>query len=114
MQASFRTTLADSHVAAITVAILLFCSLAGFSGALFYLVNHLVLFVRLVLTDRSFDVSRELAAVDPEMVPRMLSALAGAFAVIFSAWLLSHWAYGVNPLRSLASHRGRLSRRSHA
>lgn len=113
MQTSLRRALADSHIAALAVAILLFFSLEGLSDALFYLVNHLVLFVRLAATYRSFDVMRPLAERDPEMLPRTLSSLIGTFAVIFSAWLLSRWIYRANPLRCLASYRDRVSRRMH-
>jgi hypothetical protein len=48
------------------------------------------------------------------MLSTMLSCLIGALAAIFFAWLVSHWIYGVGPLRILALYRDRIARKSHA
>ena len=113
VQNSIRGALADSHVAAITIAVLFFAAVERVFGALIYLTNHLVLYLQLANTYRSFHIAGLLGERDPEMYPRILSCIIGASAAILSAWLLSRWIYGVNPLRSLASYREKLLRRAH-
>jgi hypothetical protein len=115
MQASLRKTLIDSHVAAAAIAILLLSSLRT---ALFFLPT-LSYWVAPALTaawkTRDFSQSHlSLNYATSVILPASLVSLFGALACVLAAWLLSRWVYGVGPLRSLGSYRGKLSRRTHA
>jgi hypothetical protein len=114
MLASLRKTLVDSHVAAITIAWMLFFSLDGISCAAERVVHRLILVIQIYESHQVFDVLGVAEDQDPMMLSVTLSCLIGASAVIFCAWLLSHWAYRVGPLRSLAPYRDRITRNFHA
>lgn len=114
MPSSLRKVLVDSHVAAIMIAILLFLSLEGFYITAFQVLNRLVLFIQLAANHQTSNILQKLEMRDPGMLPATISSLVGALAIVFSAWLLSRWVYGVGPLRSLATYRDKLSRKSHA
>lgn len=102
MFASLRKMLAASHVAAATIAILLFLSLEGFYVAAFQAVRRVVFF-QLPTNYQSPNYRGQFELTDPWMWTVAIEGIVSAFAIIFSAWLLSRWIYGVNPLRSLAS-----------
>lgn len=114
MFSSVRKTLVDSHVAAATIAILLFLSLEGFYVAAFQIVRFLVNFFELAANHQSSNNLGQFEFADPWMWTVAMEGIVSVLAIVVSAWLLSHWVYGVNPLRSLASYRHRLSRKSHA
>jgi hypothetical protein len=114
MFASLRKTLVESHVAAVTVAVLLLASLKGIYYAADHLVGALILFIQLYVNNRLYDFSFELSHQDSDMLAVTLSLLVGALAAILCAWMVSRWAYGVGPLRSLAPYRDKITRKSHA
>lgn len=106
MPTSLRKALIDSHVAAATIAILLFLSLGGF-----YVVVDQLLSWAMVLT-RSEHPNPALSL--QVIAGNVFSGLSGALGVLACAWLLSYWVFGAGPPRSLASYRDRISRRLHA
>ena len=114
MLASLRKVLIDSHVAAVTVAILLFFSLKGFYCAAFRIVNRLVLYVQIISSHQYLNILRELRSRDPDMLSVTLQCFSGGMGLVFAAWLLSRWLYGVDPMRCLASYQNKFSRKTHA
>lgn len=114
MPASLRKTLIDSHVAAVTVAVLLFASLEGFFCAASRIVYRVVLFIQLIANHPVSTALRELKFRDPGMLAVTLSCFCAGAALVLAAWFVSRWVYGVGPIRSLGSYRNKLSRKSHA
>jgi hypothetical protein len=114
MLASLRKTLVESHVAAVTVTLLLMASIQGFCCAAQYLVHVPILFAELAAHHRLGDFVSQLEKQDSYLLFGALSCLAGAAVVILCAWLVSRWAYGVGPLRSLAPYREKITRKFHA
>jgi len=98
--------LADSHVSAVAIAVLLFRSLDSafwalwhpFSVAPFYFPN----------------VPKTLHLTDPFALFLTFSYLFNSFVYLTAARLLSRWVYGMGPLGSLSKYRARLARRNHA
>ena len=92
---SLRETLAESRIATVTIAVLLFWAFASFIQGLSFL-----------LTLRTYStmpyVSPRLANAD-----ELLSALFGLIVVavdVGAAWVVSQWVYGVGPIRSLSRY----------
>ena len=117
MQNSLRKVLIDSHVAAITIAILLalslstaFVALWGFvDGVLYILAVEAYSFAHLNLAYAThFMLYEEL-----NNLPVTLAILFSALVCMLTAWLLSRWTFGVGPLRTLGSYRDKLSRKTH-
>jgi hypothetical protein len=112
-----RNTLAESHISAITVAVLLLWSLSSLGSAF------------LVLGRPSFRIAEYLAtAVAIRDIPfggpftfgDRATLLVGAqylFNAVVrfaAAWMLARWVYGEGPLRSLGRYGTRISSRSDA
>jgi hypothetical protein len=114
MPASLRKTLVESHVAAVTVAVLLFASLEGIYIAAGHLLSFLLLFIQIYQSHQVFDVFGVTEDRDPMMLSVTLSCLIGAAAALLCAWLVSRWTYGVGPLRCLGSYRDKITRKFHA
>lgn len=114
MLASLRKTLVDAHVAAVTVAALLSVSIGAFYDAADHVLRAVVLFIQLDASHRLYDYSYQLAQQDSYMLPVTLCFLASALVTLLCAWLVSRWAYGVGPLRSLAPFHEKLTRKFHA
>jgi hypothetical protein len=109
---TLRTTLADSHVAAIAIAVLLFGSLESACWALWVPLPAAVSFLLDVATIRNVPYSA--TAFDRVSVLVATSWLFYSLAYFAAAELLSRWVYGMGPLRSLSRYRTRLVRRNHA
>jgi hypothetical protein len=112
MKSRLRQVLADSHVAAIAVAVLLFAALNGICRGLW---DPLYRFGGFVVTgiaiwDIPYIPSIPTAA-DRLMLLTVAHYLYSAFACILGALLLSRWVYGMGPLRSLNACRNELIRR---
>jgi len=107
MRPSLRTVLADSHIAAVAVAVLLVWSLdQGFralAGPFFRVTDFIVNAVAILgipYFSWTFDERVGLGI-----------ALAYVFSAIVNlagAWLLSRWVYGTGPLQALSKYRSRL------
>jgi len=109
---SLRQVLADSHISAVAIAVLLLWSLdAGFRalwGPLFRAVGLLFTGVAIMgIPYFSFGIADRLNLITT------FSYVFGGITRLAAAWLLSRWVYGVGPLRSLGAYRSRLARRNH-
>lgn len=119
MPASLRKVLIDSHVAAVTIAMLIFFSAVEAVFALWepvsQVVSYLITAVAYLITAvairdiPSFPVTR--SYVTSSMLPITFTILLLALANLAAAWLLSRWVYGVGPLRSLGNLRNKLLRK---
>ncbi len=105
MKRPLRQVLADSHIAAVAIAVLLLGSLDGAFDALWEFVSRAVGFLGTAVA--IFDIPY----FSPTLTLADRSLLAIAFAYSYSAvmsfsaaWLLSRWVYGVGPVRSLTRY----------
>jgi hypothetical protein len=107
---SLRRVLAESHIAAVAIAMLLLWALGCVCELLWFPVSGSVgnLITALQFSDFSVLIQRPGAYFQPVL---LLSSLAISYFV--GAWALSRWVYGVGPLQALSAHRSRLVRRNH-
>jgi hypothetical protein len=115
VKSPLRKVLADSHVAAVIIALLLLWALNfGFTALLEPLVRLAdFLFTAIAISDVPY-VSRHLTAEQESMLINTAAYSVSTIAVVVAAYFFSHWVYGVGPLRSLSAYRTRLVRRKHA
>ena len=114
MKGRLRQVLADSHVAAITIAALLMWALDATFRALWDPVYVLGAFVAtgIAIWDIPYISPR------PTVADRLMLITTGYFvycAIVcfLGAWFLSRWIYGMGPLRSLMTYRSKLIGRKH-
>ena len=113
MKRSLREVLAESHVAAVTIAVFLFWSADSVVQALWTPVSKVAvyLFTAVAIFDIPYF-SYPLNGGDrSSLILATLYLLFAAFNFA-AAWILSRWAYGVGPLRSLGQYRTKLPRRN--
>jgi hypothetical protein len=105
MKSSIREALADSHIAAIAIAILLLWSLSYAFQVLWLPLSPLIIFLAtaVAIVDVPFF-SRGLDAGDRLTLITMLLYLYTALAGLGAACMLSRWVYGEWPLRCLITH----------
>jgi hypothetical protein len=115
MKPSLREILADSRIALVAVAVLLLWSFDSVLDALwdpiFSAISFLITAVALLglpYIPPQFSFSQRSMLISTSFY--LLEVLI-CFA---AAWILSHWVYGMSPLRSLKSYGERLARRNHA
>jgi hypothetical protein len=115
MKRSLSQVLADSHIAAVTIAVLLLWSLDGTFRALWIPVSRAVgfLFTAVAIFDIPYF-SPTLTFADRLMLISTFYFLYSAIVSLLAAWLLSRWVYGVGPIRSLVVCRSKLAGREHA
>jgi hypothetical protein len=111
---SLRKILADSHISAVAIVVLLVWSLDWAFWALWVPLGRTTsfLFTAVAILDIPYF-PRTLTFADRTMLITTISYLLSAFMNLSAAWLLSHWVYGVGPFRSLSEYRPRLVRRNH-
>jgi len=102
---SLRKILADSHVSAIAIAVLLFRSLDYAFWALWHPFSFALLYIP--------DLPDTLHITDRSTLFITFSYLFNSFVCLAAAQLLSRWVYGMGPLRSLSKYRSGLARRNH-
>jgi hypothetical protein len=111
---SLRKILADSHVSAVAIAVLLFWSLdsafRALLGPLFRAVSFL--FTAVAILDIPYF-SRTLTFIDRVTLFITFSYLFNSLVCLTAAGLLSRWVYGLGPLRSLTKYRTKLVRSNH-
>jgi hypothetical protein len=115
MKRRLRQVLADSHIAAATIVVLLVWSLDSAFRALWIPVSRAVGFLATAVA--IFDIpyfSPALTPADRWMLISSLYFLYSAIVSLLAAWLLSRWVYGVGPIRGLIACRSRLTRGKHA
>lgn len=108
---SLRRILADSHISAVAIAVLLFWSLESLflsMGFPLYLAAS-SLFCGFITRS---PVPRTLT--DRDLLNAVFWYLVYAFIYFVAASLLSQWVHGEGPFRTLGKYRIRLARRNHA
>jgi hypothetical protein len=112
---TLREILAESHISAVTIAVLLlwsfdsaFRAIAATWGPFFRVAEYLATAVAI----------RDIPSLGP-FIPEdriilfvTFSYLFSGFVSLVSAWLLARWVYGDGPLRSLSRYR-RIAGRNH-
>ena len=114
MKPSLRETLVDSHISAVAIAALLIWSLHWGFLALWEPLSRIASFLFtgvaiLGIPYFSFTFNIE----NRMLVSTTLMYLFNSLATLAAAWLLSRWAYGVGPLRSLRTYRNGLAGSEH-
>jgi hypothetical protein len=106
---SFRRVLADSHVAAVAIALLLLWSLDAVFSALWPPLFRALqfAFTAIAILDIPYF-SRTFTVADWSMLTIGLAYLYSSVVSLSVAWLLSKCIYGTGPLRALARYRSRL------
>ena len=114
MKPSLREVLADSHIAAVAIAVLLFWSLDEVFWALWDPLCRVAafLFTAIAILDIPYY-SPGLSYKDRLTLVSTFLYLYSAVISLSAAWLLSHWVYGVGPFRCLSAYRSRLPRRNY-
>jgi hypothetical protein len=113
MKPSLRELLAESHIAAVAIAVLLLWSLDSGFQALWRPLSHVLgfLFTAVAILDMpdfSFGLEERVILITTFFY------LLAALISLAAAWLLSHWVYGRSPLRSLSTYRAKLTRSKNA
>ena len=115
MKGRLRKVLADSHVAAVTIAVLLMWALDATFRGLWDPAYDLGAFVLTGLAIRDIPyVSPTLTVADRLMLITTGYFLYSAVICFLAAWLLSRWVYGMGPIRILTTCGNRLSGRKNA
>ncbi len=115
MKPSLRQVLADSHVAAVTIALLLLWSIENAFAALWDPASRAFRFMATAVAIHDIPYfSPTLTAED-----RALLVFSGEYLYLFvvslsAAWLVSKWVYGVGPVRALSEERSKLIGRKDA
>ena len=109
MKPSLRQVLADSHVAAVAIAVFLLWSLDAAFSALWPPLSHALQFVftAIAILDIPYF-SRTLTVADRSMLTISLAYFYSSVVSLFAAWLLSKCIYGTGPLQALGRYRSRL------
>ena len=119
MKASLRKVLADSHVAAIAIALLMAWSLMegieGLTLPVGYGILNAIIFLLTAATEREIPyISPHLDGFDLLILSWSLLHLERAATCALAAWLLARWVYGQGPIRCLCAAWSELPRRSNA
>jgi hypothetical protein len=110
---SLRKILADSHIPAVAITVLLLWSLNSGLKALLRPFLRAVDFLSTAVAIRGVPYAYPNSIQDRVMVTGTLLYLFDAIVSLFAAWLLARWVYGMGPLRCLNQYRMRLARRNH-
>lgn len=103
---SRRKVLADSHVVAVAIAVLLFWSLDSVFSVLCIPLSYAA-----AVSFRTSDLFHLLA--DRLTIFTAVSYLFNSFVYLAAASLLSHLVFGVGPVKTLSTYRRRFSRGSY-
>ncbi len=121
VQASLRKVLIDSHVSAVAIGVLLYLALSAAFVAVWVPINSILYLLASGAAGeppfshlRLEDAARAIAHGGWGNLLLSLSVLFSSLVCILAAWALSRWAYGVGPLRILASYKDKLLRKTHA
>ena len=119
MKASLRKVLADSHIAAIAIALLMARSLIegidGLALPVGYGILGAILFLLTAVAEREMPYfSPHLDGFDLVVLSRSLPHLERAATCALAAWLLARWVYGQGPILCLRAVWSKLPRRSNA
>jgi hypothetical protein len=115
MKPSLRSALADSHVAAATIAILILSMFnLGFQALRLplYRISYSLVTDILILELPDFPIG--LSRMDRLYLGSALIGIIGALTCFVMAWIFSYWVYRIGPLQSLNAYRKKLARSNHA
>ena len=111
---AIRRTLAESHIAAVVIAMLLVWSMESFLLALWMPGYRFGGFVIVAIAIHGIPyMSPGFNFEDRVMVLTTSMYLANALIGIGAAWVLSRCVYGVGPFKYLSQYRTKLARRHH-
>jgi hypothetical protein len=114
MKPSLRQVLADSHIAAIAILVLLFWCLDSLFQALWLPLLPTIYTLSNALEIRGIPSSPQFTfAGHLWTIASSVFALDAVIDVV-AAWLLSHWVYGQGPLHLLHTYGTKLSGGNHA
>ncbi|PYV16834.1 MAG: hypothetical protein DMG21_10395 [Acidobacteria bacterium] len=114
MKPSLRKVLAESHISAVAIVVLLFFSVASLLGALSGPFSRVVRFLFTAIAIEAMPYfSRDVTPADRVMLVISLSYVFSGLVSLAAAWLLSRWIYGVGPVQGLSTYRQALARRNH-
>lgn len=105
--------LADSHVSAVAVAVLLFFSIGRLFVALLVPFSRVLDLLLMAIAVQGLP-SVSFTIADRIMMTTALTGLFKAFAGFAAAWLLARWIHGVGPFRCLTTLRAALPGRIRA
>ena len=112
---TLRDVMVDSYIAGATIVLLLFFSFSDIFSALWTPVPQIVTFLLTAVAIQGIPYfSRGLDVVTRLQLEIALSLLSSALISFSSACVLSRWAYGAGPFRSLRTCCNTLRRRTHA
>jgi hypothetical protein len=114
MKPTLRETVANTHIAAVAIAVLLLWALDDEFQVLWEPIQRIFiyLFTAVAILDIPYH----------SPVPGMVAQISlltttlymfSAFTNFISAWLLSHWVYGVGPIRALTQTRNKVRKDIH-
>ncbi|HVP52405.1 MAG TPA: hypothetical protein VMT05_09865 [Terriglobales bacterium] len=115
MRPPLRQVLADSHVAAVAIALFLLWSLDAAFSAVWPPISHVLeyAFTAIAILDIPYF-SHSFTVADRSMLILSLVYLYSCLVSFAAAWVLSRWIYGMGPLAALISLRRKLIRGEHA
>jgi hypothetical protein len=114
MKPSLRKTVANTHIAAVTIAVLLLWALDDEFRVLWEPIQRVAtyLFTALAILDIPYHSPVPGMEAQISLLTTGLYMLS-AFTTFISAWLLSHWVYGVGPIRALTQTCNKLRKGIH-
>jgi hypothetical protein len=116
MFTSLRRALIDSHVAAIAIATLLAASVGEAVILIAFPAARILSFLIVAIATNNIPYvpnTMDFAAHQLSLQNILVSLLI-VFTNLAAAWLLCRWVYGAGLLCTMASYRGRISRKTHA
>ena len=115
MKTSLRQILADSHVSAVAIAVLLIWLIDSVFEALWGPILNAASFLFTAVAVLGLPYIPPIFSFSQRFMLLSIGIfLFNALSSLAIAWLLSRWVYGTGPFRSLKSYGERLVRRSHA
>ena len=112
---TLREILADSHISAIAIVVLLLWSTISVFRASFWPSIRIAEYLFTAVAIRGIPFAGPFSVVAERlMLLGRVGYLFNAFANSSAAWLLARWVYGEGPLRCLSRYRPRVSRRGNA
>jgi hypothetical protein len=114
VKTSFRQILADSHVSAVAIVVLLLWSLDYLLDAVWDPTLQAVSYLATAAAILGLPTPPLFTFARRTILITSIAYVIYALISFAAAWFLARWVYGAGPLSSLKSYRERLARRSHA
>lgn len=118
MRGKLQDVLRESHVGAITIAVLLFLACDALQMPVRFLWAAVWPMVYpLIVSHYQLNVVWSVLAASGIawfVLPNALSAFISTIAGLLAAWLMARWVYGTGVLKALADERARFKGKTHA